>query len=85
MEGIGADLEVMKPVPLAAGHVDAIRAIGRECAYGAGEMIARIGDPMDRFIYVVEGEMEVLDSDLPKPHRRGHPRRRASSSGNSHS
>jgi nitroreductase len=30
MEGIGADLEVIKPVPLAAGHIDAIRAIGRE-------------------------------------------------------
>jgi hypothetical protein len=28
MEGIGADLEVMKRVPLAAGHIDAIRAIG---------------------------------------------------------
>jgi thioredoxin reductase (NADPH) len=61
MEGIGADLEVMKPVPLAAGHIDAIRAIGRERSYDAGDMIARVGDPMDRFMYVVEGEMEVLD------------------------
>jgi thioredoxin reductase (NADPH) len=61
MEGIGADLEVMKPVPLAAGHIDAIRAIGRERSYGAGDMIARIGDPMDRFLYIVEGEIEVLD------------------------
>src|ERR1022692_4555245 len=61
MEGIGADLEVMKPVPLAAGHIDAIRAIGRERSYDAADMIARIGDPMDRFLYVVEGEIEVLD------------------------
>src|SRR5450631_449484 len=61
MEGIGADLEVMKRVPLAAEHIDAIRAIGRERSYGAGEMMARIGDPMDRFLYVVEGEIEVLD------------------------
>jgi len=30
MEAIGAELEVMKRVPLAAGHIDAIRAIGRE-------------------------------------------------------
>lgn len=66
MEGIGADLEVMKPVPLAAGHIDAIRAIGREGSYGAGDMIARIGDPMDRFIYVVEGEMEVVDANAEK-------------------
>src|ERR1700683_3458445 len=56
----------MKPVPLAAGHIDAIRAIGRERSYGASDMIARIGDPMDRFIYVVEGEMEVLDRDSEK-------------------
>jgi len=61
MEGIGADLEVMKRVPLAVGHIDAIRAIGRERSYGAGDMVARIGDPMDRFLYVVEGEIEVLD------------------------
>jgi thioredoxin reductase (NADPH) len=61
MEGIGADLEVMKRVPLAAGHIDAIRAIGRERSYGAGDIMARIGDPMDRFLYVVEGEIEVLD------------------------
>ena len=61
MEGIGADLEVMKRLSLAAGHIDAIRAIGRERSYGAGDMIARIGDPMDRFLYVVEGEIEVLD------------------------
>jgi len=67
MEGIGADLEVMKPVPLAAGHIDAIRAIGRERSYDAGDMIARVGDPMDRFMYVVEGEMEVLD---PKSEKR---------------
>ena len=58
---IGADLAVMKPVPLAAAHVDAIRAIGRERSYGAGDMIARLGDPMDRFLYVVEGEIEVVD------------------------
>src|ERR1700761_3539204 len=61
MERVGADLEVLKPVPLAAGHIDAIRAIGRERSYGAGDMIARVGDPMDRFLYVVEGEIEVLE------------------------
>src|SRR6202166_3906762 len=66
MEGIGAAPEVMKAGLLAAGHIEAIRAIGRECSYGAGDMIARIGDPMDRFIYVVEGEMEVLDRDSEK-------------------
>ena len=66
MEGIGADLEVMKRVPLAAGHIDAIRAIGRERSYGAGDLMARVGDPMDRFLYVVEGEIEVLDPHSEK-------------------
>jgi thioredoxin reductase (NADPH) len=61
MEGIGADLEVMKPVALADGQIDAIRAVGNERVYDAGDIIARIGDPMDRFLYVVEGEIEVLD------------------------
>src|SRR5471032_1070860 len=61
MENIGADLAVMKQVPLAVAHVDAIRAIGSERSYGAGDMIARLGDQMDRFQYVVEGEIEVVD------------------------
>src|ERR1700686_4031931 len=66
MEEIGADLEVIKSVPLPAGHIDAIRAIGRERSYDAGDMIARVGDPMDRFMYVVEGEMEGLDRNSEK-------------------
>ena len=66
MEGIGADLEVMRAVPLAAAHIEAIRAIGRERSYDATDMIARVGDPMDRFMYVVEGEMEVLDPNSGK-------------------
>ena len=61
METIGADLEEMKPVPLAAAHIEAIRAIGSERSYAAGDMIARLGDPMNHFLYVVEGEIEVLD------------------------
>src|ERR1700722_2360404 len=52
----------MKPVPLAAAQVEAIRAIGSERTYEDGDMVARLGDPMDRFQYVVEGEIEVLDS-----------------------
>jgi thioredoxin reductase (NADPH) len=66
MEGIGADLEVMKPVLLTAGQIDAIRAIGRERSYAAGDMIARIGDPMNRFLYVLEGEIEVLEPHSEK-------------------
>jgi thioredoxin reductase (NADPH) len=66
MEAIGAELEVMKRVPIAAGHIDAIRAIGRERSYGASDIMARIGDPMDCFLYVVAGRgAEVLGLRSP--------------------
>ena len=61
METLGADLETMRRVPLAPGHVDAICAIGSEAFHPAGSIIMDIGEPMDRFIYVVEGEVEVVD------------------------
>ena len=47
MESIGADLEVMKRVPLADEHVTAMCAIGHERAYHKGEMVAEIGQPHD--------------------------------------
>lgn len=61
MESIGGDLKEMKRVPLAPDHVDAICAIGGERSYKAGEIIARTGSPTDRFVYVIEGEIEVAD------------------------
>ena len=61
METFGDDLETMRRVPLADEHVAAICEIGRECSYGEGEMVAELGSPMDRFVYVIEGEIEVVD------------------------
>ena len=61
METFGDDLETMRRVPLADEHVAAICEIGRECSYAAGEMVAELGSPMDRFVYVIEGEIEVVD------------------------
>ena len=61
MESIGADLEVMKRVPLADEHVTAMCAIGHERVYHKGEMVAEIGKPHDTFVYVIEGEIEVVD------------------------
>jgi len=51
----------MKRVPLADAHVEAICEIGEEKSYDAGTIVAEIGDPMDRFVYVLEGEIEVVD------------------------
>ena len=61
MEQLGEDLETMKRVPLADAHVDAIRAIASECSYDKGDMVVEAGDPMDTFVYVLEGEIEVVD------------------------
>lgn len=61
METLGQDLETMRRVPLAPEHVDAICAIGGEKFYPAGSIVMEIGEPMDRFIYVLEGDIEVAD------------------------
>ena len=61
METIGDDLTVMRRQPLAETHVDAIRAIAKERRYEAGEMVAEVGSRMDRFVYVLAGEIEVVD------------------------
>ena len=61
MEQLGEDLETMRRVPLAEGHVAAICEIGHERSYRKGEMVAEVGSPMDSFIYVIEGEIEVVD------------------------
>jgi thioredoxin reductase (NADPH) len=61
METLGQDLETMRRVPLAPEHVDAICAIGGEKFYPAGTIVMDIGEPFDRFVYVVEGEVEVVN------------------------
>jgi len=61
MEGLGQDLETMRRVPLAKAHVEAICEIGGERLYRAGEIVAEIGEPMDTFVYVLEGEIEVVN------------------------
>ncbi|MFM7378895.1 MAG: FAD-dependent oxidoreductase [Erythrobacter sp.] len=61
METLGQDLETMRRVPLAPEHVDAICAIGGETFYPAGSIVMDIGEPMDRFVYILEGEIEVVN------------------------
>jgi len=61
MESIGGDLKVMPRTPLEPSHVDALREAGRLRTYAAGEMVAEAGSPMDRFVYVEDGEIEVVD------------------------
>jgi thioredoxin reductase (NADPH) len=61
METLGQDLETMRRVPLAQAHVDAICGIGGEKFYPAGSIVMEIGEPMDRFVYILEGEIEVVN------------------------
>jgi thioredoxin reductase (NADPH) len=61
METLGQELETMRRVPLAPEHVDAICAIGGERVYAAGSIVMDIGDPFDRFVYVLDGEIEVVN------------------------
>jgi thioredoxin reductase (NADPH) len=61
MEQLGLDLETMRRVPLAKDHVAAICEIGEERTFPAGTIVAEIGDPMDSFAYILEGEIEVVD------------------------
>lgn len=68
METIGADLQQMKRTPLAADHVAALRAAGTIVHYPAGTFLARPGEKMDRFTYVIEGEIEVVNAYTGERH-----------------
>jgi thioredoxin reductase (NADPH) len=61
MESFGADLKFMSPKPFSEEQLAAIRAISSEHHYKPGELVTAVGDPLDRFVLVVEGELEVVD------------------------
>lgn len=61
METIGRDLREMQRVPLQPVHIAAIRAAGTRTQYRKGTMLAEIGAPADRFVYVEDGEIEVVN------------------------
>jgi thioredoxin reductase (NADPH) len=68
METIGGDLRQMQRTPLAAAHVEALRTAGELATYPAGTFLARLGEPMDRFFYVEEGEIEVVNPYTDQRH-----------------
>lgn len=61
MESIGRDLREMQRVPLSVTHVAALKAVGTVRRYPAGTFVARAGEPANRFVYVEEGEIEVVN------------------------
>jgi thioredoxin reductase (NADPH) len=61
METIARDLREMTRMPLAPEHVAAIRAAGTSAEYRAGTFVVKPGDPVDRFVYLEDGEIEVVN------------------------
>jgi thioredoxin reductase (NADPH) len=61
METIGYDLRQMQRTPLAASHVEALRAAGKVVTHPAGMFVALPGQAADRFIYIEDGEIEVVN------------------------
>jgi thioredoxin reductase (NADPH) len=68
MEKIGGDLNQMQRTPLAKAHVEALRAAGVVASYPAGALLAKPGQPVDRFVYVEEGEIEVVNPYTDQRH-----------------
>ena len=68
METIGRDLNEMQRVPLAESHVAALRAAGTVAHYSAGTFLVQSGDRVDRFVYVEDGEIEVVNPFTDERH-----------------
>ena len=62
MEKIGQDLMALQRTPLAESHIAAIREAGAEVRYPAGAVLVRPGDAVENFVYVEEGEIEVVNA-----------------------
>jgi len=61
METLAADLRTMVRTPLHDDHIAAMRRIGTVEDVPAGTMVFDPGDVMDRFCYLLDGEIEAVD------------------------
>ena len=61
MESLAQDLQTMVRTPLTEAHVERIRAVGREEEVPGGTTFIELGEPMDRFFYLLDGEAEAVD------------------------
>src|SRR3984885_12922044 len=62
MDSIGHDLRQMHRTPLAPSHVATLRQAGRIVEYEAGAYLAVQGQSVDRFTYIEEGEIELVNA-----------------------
>jgi len=61
MEALAPALSEMQRRPLTDEHVAALRTISRVKTYTAGEIVWSAGDPHNEFLFLTEGEIEVVD------------------------
>ncbi|SHJ41713.1 thioredoxin reductase (NADPH) [Palleronia salina] len=61
MESLARDLAEMQRTPLHDSHVAALRKAGREIRYEAGQTVLRAGEVQEEFIFLTEGEVEVVN------------------------
>lgn len=63
----------MARTPLAESHVEALRRLGREVTYRAGETIVALGSLQESFLYLLEGEAAAftVDGAQYSPHTLG--------------
>jgi thioredoxin reductase (NADPH) len=61
METLAQNIQEMTRTPLSQPHVDALRSAGEVVAFQAGEVVFEVGDPMDKFTYILEGGIEIID------------------------
>ncbi|MBM2576008.1 FAD-dependent oxidoreductase [Jannaschia sp. Os4] len=62
MESLAHDLRTMQRTPLHDSHVEHLRHIGEVVERKAGDVLFDLGDPMDTFYYVLDGEVEAVDA-----------------------
>ena len=61
MESFADDLARMQRTPLSDAHVAALRAVSEEVSWPKGHVIIRPGDPLNRFVYLLDGAIEIFD------------------------
>ncbi|MEM8774280.1 MAG: FAD-dependent oxidoreductase [Pseudomonadota bacterium] len=62
MESLAADLAQMQRTPLQTDHVDALSDAGKIVHFEIGEVIFEVGQALDKFIYILEGRVDLLDA-----------------------
>ncbi len=61
MDSLAEDLSTMARRPLTDAHVAMMRAVGTLKDFSAGAIVVRSGDAADRFLFVLEGDVELFD------------------------